>query len=132
MPVYPAAGHPAAGVNIEAWTAETLQSLSTLHISAATVPVPQRATTVALEIPLDVDMMTGADQGAATGAGQAGLARRASYKRREPVRRDSLKRRELLLRGKEGSRRRQKWENGIHRSGSSTSAAWWIQFIPLG
>ncbi|TKA50820.1 hypothetical protein B0A49_12736, partial [Cryomyces minteri] len=33
------------------------------------------------------------------------------YKRREPIRRDSLKRREALLKGKEGSRRRQRWEN---------------------
>lgn len=31
---------------------------------------------------------------------------------RELVRRDSLKRREALLKGKEGSRRRQRWENG--------------------
>lgn len=33
------------------------------------------------------------------------------HRRREPIRRDSLKRRELLLKGKEGSRRRQRWEN---------------------
>jgi hypothetical protein len=33
-------------------------------------------------------------------------------KRKEPLRRDSLKRREALLKGKEGSRRRQRWENG--------------------
>ncbi|KAL9104786.1 MAG: hypothetical protein Q9187_008861, partial [Circinaria calcarea] len=32
--------------------------------------------------------------------------------RQEPLRRDSLKRREALLKGKEGSRRRQRWENG--------------------
>lgn len=31
---------------------------------------------------------------------------------RQILRRDSLKRREALLKGKEGSRRRQKWENG--------------------
>ncbi|KAH8593509.1 R3H-associated N-terminal domain-containing protein [Bisporella sp. PMI_857] len=31
--------------------------------------------------------------------------------RKEPLRRDSLKRREALLKGKEGSRRRQRWEN---------------------
>jgi hypothetical protein len=33
------------------------------------------------------------------------------YQRRTPVRRDSLVRREALLKGKEGSRRRQRWEN---------------------
>lgn len=32
--------------------------------------------------------------------------------KRQPLRRDSLNRREALLKGKEGSRRRQKWENG--------------------
>lgn len=36
-----------------------------------------------------------------------------SFRRREPIRRDSLKRREALLKGKDGSRRRQRWENGI-------------------
>ncbi|KAF3480788.1 uncharacterized protein GIQ15_06135 [Arthroderma uncinatum] len=35
----------------------------------------------------------------------------STYRRREPLRRDSLKRRESLLKGKEGSRRRQRWEN---------------------
>jgi R3H-associated N-terminal domain len=34
-------------------------------------------------------------------------------RRREPLRRDSLKRREALLKGREGSRRRQRWENGL-------------------
>ncbi|KAI7250456.1 hypothetical protein KC335_g17062, partial [Hortaea werneckii] len=33
------------------------------------------------------------------------------YKRREPIRRDSQKRREALLKGKEGSRQRRRWEN---------------------
>ncbi|KAH8679048.1 R3H-associated N-terminal domain-containing protein [Tricladium varicosporioides] len=33
--------------------------------------------------------------------------------RKEPLRRDSLKRRETLLKGKEGSRRRQRWENDM-------------------
>ncbi|KAF3942274.1 hypothetical protein ABW19_dt0203812 [Dactylella cylindrospora] len=32
--------------------------------------------------------------------------------RRTPLRRDSMRRREALLKGKEGSRRRQRWENG--------------------
>lgn len=38
---------------------------------------------------------------------------RVVYRRREPVRPDNLKRREELLKGKEGSRRRQRWENGM-------------------
>lgn len=36
-----------------------------------------------------------------------------SFRRREPLRRDSLKRREALQKGKDGSRRRQRWENGM-------------------
>lgn len=110
MNTYPAQ-YAAGGVNIEAWTAETIQSMSTLQISAATVPGAVRGATVTLEIPLDDELPSRARQ--ATGAEAAGLAARANYKRREPIRRDSLKRREALLRGKEGSRRRQKWENGI-------------------
>jgi hypothetical protein len=37
-----------------------------------------------------------------------------SFRRREPLSRDSSKRREALLKGKDGSRRRQRWENGMH------------------
>lgn len=98
------------GVNIEAWTAETIQSISTLQISAATVPEPIRRTNVTLDISLDDEVASRAEERARAEA--AGLARRASYKRREPLRRDSLKHRQALLKGKEGSRRRQKWENG--------------------
>lgn len=36
-----------------------------------------------------------------------------NFRRREPLRRDSLKRREALIKGKDGSRRRQRWENGM-------------------
>jgi hypothetical protein len=40
------------------------------------------------------------------GAGAGG------YGKKIPVRKDSMKRRDALLKGKEGSRRRQRWENG--------------------
>lgn len=67
-----------------------------------TTELPIRGTTgVTLSIPLDDHQQPGAEE------------RSARYKpRKEPLRRDSLKRREALLRGKEGSRRRQRWENG--------------------
>jgi hypothetical protein len=78
-------------VEVEAWTVSALQSLS--------VSPSARGTGVTLSIPLDSD------------------DKKAAYKSRaaakEPVRRDSQKRREALLKGKEGSRRRQRWENGI-------------------
>ncbi|KAG8630671.1 hypothetical protein KVT40_002290 [Elsinoe batatas] len=42
------------------------------------------------------------------------------HRRRSPIRRDSQKRRDALLKGKEGSRRRQRWENDrlIHVPGA--------------
>ena len=73
----------------EAWTVSALQSLS--------ISPSARGTGVTLSIPLDSD-----DKKAANKA-----------RVKEPVRRDSQKRREALLKGKEGSRRRRRWENGI-------------------
>lgn len=43
-----------------------------------------------------------------------------SFRRREPLRRDSLRRREALQKGKDGSRRRQRWENGMSLAGRQT------------
>jgi hypothetical protein len=61
-----------------------------------------RGTGVSLSIPLD-SARPDADT----------TPSKPAYKpRKEPLRRDSLKRREALLKGKEGSRRRQRWENG--------------------
>lgn len=81
----------AAAVNIEAWSASALESLS--------ISSTARATGVTLSIPLDRD--------------DADERSKPAYKpRKEPLRRDSLKRRDALLKGKEGSRRRQRWENG--------------------
>jgi hypothetical protein len=77
-------------VEVEVWTLSALQSLS--------VSASARGTGVTLSIPLD-----------------SNDDKKATYKARvkEPIRRDSQKRREALLKGKEGSRRRQRWENGI-------------------
>ncbi|KAJ9669841.1 hypothetical protein H2201_000227 [Coniosporium apollinis] len=91
-------------VDIEAWTEQAVQALATVTISAAS---PIRGTS-ALEIPLDDH--THKPEASATPA-KAAAAVRPGYPRREPLRRDSLKRREALLKGKEGSRRRQRWEN---------------------
>ena len=79
-----------AAVDIEAWTVSALESLS--------VSPRARGTGVTLSIPLERD--------------DGETPSKAVYKRKEPLRRDSLKRREALLKGKEGSRRRQRWENG--------------------
>ncbi len=93
QPLYAAAQHGTASVDVEAWTISALNSLSIS--SAASGPG------VSLSIPL----------GTPENARQP--PSKAAYKpRKELMRRDSQKRREALLKGKEGSRRRQRWENG--------------------
>ena len=86
----PPPSEQASAVDIEAWTVSALESLS--------VSPTARGTGVTLSIPLERD--------------DAERPSKTAYKRKEPLRRDSLKRREALLKGKEGSRRRQRWENG--------------------
>ena len=90
--VAPPSQHASPAVDIEAWTVSALESLSISHSARG-------STGVTLSIPLDRD-------------DGAGAPPKPAYKRREPLIRDSLKRREALLKGKEGSRRRQRWENG--------------------
>ena len=78
-----------AAVETEAWTVSALQSLK--------ISPSARVTGASLSIPLDSD----------------GTPKLPAYKpRKEPLKRDSQKRREAVLKGKEGSRRRQRWENG--------------------
>ena len=99
MAIYPKASAPDTSppyaINIEAWTEEATQSLSAVSLSPGSVP----GTGVSIAIDLDDRRADDTSSG---------------YRpRREPLRRDSLKRREALLKGKEGSRRRVRWENGI-------------------
>jgi hypothetical protein len=96
-------------IDIEAWTEQATAAMSSVTISAPGEIV--RATSVTLAIPLDDDALaTGGPVqlvGAAAAAKEGGL-----YKRKAPLRRDSMNRREALLKGKEGSRQRRRWENG--------------------
>lgn len=99
------------GIDIEAWTVE--QAAEALQATSITSPSPPRArpaAAVTIEIPLDDDAIAAANA-MATAQPRTREAVHTVYKRREPIRRDSLKRREALLKGKEGSRRRQRWEN---------------------
>lgn len=122
MAIYPKAnayaqnGTPNASppnpINIEAWTEEATQSLGAVSLTS---PGAVLASSVSLAIDLDEPTHHKQD-------GFVGTARRAEdassdYRsRREPLRRDSLKRREALLKGKEGSRRRTRWENGSYHT----------------
>lgn len=78
-----------SSIEVEAWTVSALQSL---NIS------PSAVTGASLSIPLDASDDT--------------PSKASSYTpRKEPLKRDSQRRRDALLKGKEGSRRRQRWEN---------------------
>ena len=95
-------------VRVQSWAEETTEA--TLNSQLAS------GTSVKLEIPLDsalpirtrpsIEVRVAADQ-------HTSNIRDLPRPAREPVRRDSLKRREALLKGNEGSRRRQRWENGL-------------------
>lgn len=97
------ANSPSHPINIEAWTEEATQSLNAVHLSS--LPGP-RGSLVTLAIDLDDKPTPKYDE-------DTPLVYRT---RREPMRRDSLNRREALLKGKEGSRRRIRWENGSYHT----------------
>lgn len=109
MAILTAPATASSGVDIEAWTVEqAAEALSATTISPAPIRVV-RGTSVAIEIPLD-ERTVPASPEAQRDRDPRGA--HTVYRRREPIRRDSQKRREALLKGKEGSRRRQRWENG--------------------
>lgn len=93
-------------VHINAWVDDATQSLAALRLRVPTPEpgiTPVRGTTLRVDIPLD--------------AIRDGQEDRGVYVPRRPLsRRDSMKRRDALLMGKEGSRRRQRWENSASAS----------------
>ncbi|KAK2070552.1 hypothetical protein P8C59_005037 [Phyllachora maydis] len=104
-----------APVDIEAWTVSALQALS--------IAPTARGTGAPLSIPLDEhhdDSRLRVDR---CGVGPARMKLRqvtmdgdavdaaGTPPRRPPSRRDSMRRREALLKGNEGSRQRRRWEN---------------------
>ncbi|OJJ46388.1 hypothetical protein ASPZODRAFT_132482 [Penicilliopsis zonata CBS 506.65] len=117
---------------ISAWTEQATASLEDLTLSevvtvgdgtaapTSTRRVMRGASSVTLTIPLDDHLppaelsptprMRLANRTPAAAENEAPKVS-VSFRRREPLRRDSLKRREALLKGKDGSRRRQRWEN---------------------
>lgn len=92
---------PIQPINIEAWTEEAIVSIPTASLTS---PSGLRGAFGPLSIPLD--------EHPATAAKAADLKPRTTPSGRPLLRRDSLDRRNALLKGKEGSRRRQRWENG--------------------
>lgn len=99
--------HDDAHSRIEAWTVE--QAADVLSAASISTPRPARNRNVTLDIPLDdspSDLLKPASPPT-----RRPEPSHTVYKRREPIRRDSQNRRNALLKGKEGSRRRQRWEN---------------------
>ncbi|KAE8371952.1 R3H-associated N-terminal domain-containing protein [Aspergillus bertholletiae] len=116
---------------ISAWSEQAAAHLENLTISDSITVGDQhcagpespsrrsalRGTTVTLSIPLDDPVPSVGDTSAprvkilSQTSTQTQQVPSVSFRRREPLRRDSLKRREALLKGKDGSRRRQRWEN---------------------
>lgn len=93
-------------VDIEAWTISALESLSVSPDSRGTSGTP-------LAIPLDDHSQRASAASRVTIAiNEAHAGAGILPPRRPPSRRDSLKRREALLKGKEGSRQRRRWDMG--------------------
>lgn len=97
----------ANGIDIEAWTVSALQSLSISPVA--------RGTGSPLTIPLDAsgDQKEKAKERPSVNIFDPKARSSAITPPPRPLsRRDSLKRREALLKGNEGSRQRRRWENG--------------------
>lgn len=101
-------------VDIESWTVAALESLRIAPIA--------RGTGNALSIPLDDAHQHADARDAAAGMKLRGVAfdgpadpygAAIAPPRRPPSRRDSMRKRDALVKGKEGSRQRRRWENGM-------------------
>ncbi|KAL1843065.1 hypothetical protein VTJ49DRAFT_3200 [Mycothermus thermophilus] len=107
-----------ATVDIEAWTVAALESLNITPVA--------RGTGTALSIALDAEVAESSSSHVSAAPGGGLKLRGVKFGegdgdddgeapggrlRRTPSRRDSLRRRESLLMGKEGSRQRRRWEN---------------------
>lgn len=96
---------PSSIERVEAWTVEQAADALAATTIVPLLPTERAPRRVTIDIPLDESVHRE----------EPVRPRREAvhtvYKRQEPVRRDSQRRREALLKGKEGSRRRQRWEN---------------------
>lgn len=104
--LFPATAASNAAIDIEAWTISALQSLSVSPIA--------RGTGSPLTIPLDAlqaPSKRSISRQQVTIVASSAEAALVTPLRRPPSARDSQKRREAILKGKEGSRQRRRWEN---------------------
>ena len=104
--VHPSLPSNVNGLDIESWTISALESLSISPLARGTgaplsIPLDEAKEKAKRKEKLSVSIC---DPHARSGA--------ITPPPRPPSRRDSLKRREALLKGNEGSRQRRRWENG--------------------
>lgn len=116
---------PQQAMAISTWTEQATASLQNLNVSqsppardenaSAAGPASTRqtfrGTSVSLEIPLDDDVR--AVEHKPTPQDKENQKVSVSFRRRAPVQRSGWNKRDALLKGKDGSRRRQRWENGM-------------------
>ena len=105
-----------AAANVQAWTKQAADALQSVNLSSKS----PRGTSVKLSIPLDpsssvITSRALVHDNVRPGTPTQGQAH-TTYGKRTLIRRDSLDRREALLKGKEGSRQRRRWENGKSNS----------------
>lgn len=92
-PVLPAAAPSTEGITVQ---------MDSVSIDPGTPAQPPTALPVRVTVPLDAPP-------------RSAVAASTIYTQRKLLRRDSMERREALLKGKEGSRQRRRWENGTCR-----------------
>ncbi|PHH87624.1 hypothetical protein CDD83_8621 [Cordyceps sp. RAO-2017] len=95
------AAPPASALDIDAWTVSALESLSISSVARGTgtplaIPIDERAPPPRSQDPSSV---------------RPAAAKTPDQPHRPPSRRDSQRRRDAILKGKEGSRQRRRWEN---------------------
>lgn len=91
-------------IDIDAWTISALQSLSVSPVT--------RGTGTPLAIQIDEETPRSKKEAEVVARNVAFTEEAQTPPRRPPSRRDSQRKRELILKGKEGSRQRRRWENG--------------------
>ncbi len=99
---------PSQPINIEAWTEQATAALSSVTISVPGDAVQGPTTSLAIPLDEQIPPMVSTRPLPPSAIVEDG----GYYRRKELARRDSQKKREALLKGREGSKRRLKWEDG--------------------
>lgn len=115
-------------VDVAAWTQNAIQAMNGLSLHSDPAK-PTQGTAVGISIPLDDEHGKGTANGEGITAGQA--VREGYVLRRKSSQRDSMRRRDALLKGKEGSRQRRRWENGMTFKVSRSQCKKLIYFMQI-